>query len=614
MYKIHALPLVNASLRTDSAQVIQNDLQNIVCSFLLNGESAQMLAQGWVTALSHCAPHSALELHQLIETMIHEAENQGVQARLAVSALIENRCILLAHNASIFLKRGEKIGKVFLAEQEIKVVEGSIHPEDIFVLSTYGEENTDTTISSSLSSFTVEKTKEGELLPPHVTLPAEGAVAYCFFVNEEATKQITEKTSPFIPVVNAVQSAFRVIGSGVKNAGRFLVSGTKGTAQYFSSFTSHDVYVRRRSLKHFARIVIPVIIIIAIGIGFFVVQRSQRIEQLKAAEQFTLPAQQRVQEIKGFVQENPIEARKQTEEVIAQLEAGAQQLATQKIAQNEVNRELAEVRDFYQTISGQEQRDKLPDFYDLTHVQQGFIASDFHLNGGIMIFLDEGQKKMIALNVESKQQTSLPIGEYPFIKDFIFEGRRLWLLANGIYQYSLGSDQPAKQLKAEDDQNRDAEFIRVFGSYVYVLNKTKGNIYRYVPAEGDTLTDAVTWLRAGQSIDFQNVHSFTIDGDVWLTTKQGRIQKFTSGQEADFEVKGLKESFTTPITLYTREDLDNLYVVEPQKNRMVVLTKEGDFLKEVQSSSFASVTSIVADETLKKAFALSGSLVFEVGL
>jgi hypothetical protein len=47
---------------------------------------------------------------------------------------------------------------------------------------------------------------------------------------------------------------------------------------------------------------------------------------------------------------------------------------------------------------------------------------------------------------------------------------------------------------------------------------------------------------------------------------------------------------------------------------MVILSKNGEFLREVKSSTLAASTGIVASETLRKAFVLSGSLVYEINL
>jgi hypothetical protein len=110
------------------------------------------------------------------------------------------------------------------------------------------------------------------------------------------------------------------------------------------------------------------------------------------------------------------------------------------------------------------------------------------------------------------------------------------------------------------------------------------------------------------------LQSFAIDSDVWLTTKTGEIIRLRTGRKEAFTINGLKENFSSPITLYASDTTENLYILEPTKNRLVILTKEGEFLREVKSSTLASTNGLVVNEEAKKAFVISGALVFEVGL
>jgi hypothetical protein len=146
------------------------------------------------------------------------------------------------------------------------------------------------------------------------------------------------------------------------------------------------------------------------------------------------------------------------------------------------------------------------------------------------------------------------------------------------------------------------------------MNRTQNNIFRYDTSEEGDESKPVGWVQSGQGIDFMQVQSMAIDGDVWLTTQTGEVQKLTGGKVSEFTITGLKEPFSSPITLFTKPDLTNLYILEPQKSRMVVLNKTGQFIKEVKSNNLAGATAVVASEKYQKAFALSGSLVYEMGL
>jgi hypothetical protein len=196
----------------------------------------------------------------------------------------------------------------------------------------------------------------------------------------------------------------------------------------------------------------------------------------------------------------------------------------------------------------------------------------------------------------------------------IADDKFLYFLGQGLFRFTLSGTDVAKIVENPDATITGGQSLGVFGSYVYVLNKEQNNVFRYTTNDEQLDSKPVAWVQTSEAVDFSTVQNFSIDGDVWFGTQDGQVRKFTSGKEASFTVSGLKEAFSTPITVFTKPDLQNLYILEPQKSRVVVLNKKGEFIKEVKSSTLAATTGVVASEKLGKAFALSGSLVFEINL
>ena len=76
----------------------------------------------------------------------------------------------------------------------------------------------------------------------------------------------------------------------------------------------------------------------------------------------------------------------------------------------------------------------------------------------------------------------------------------------------------------------------------------------------------------------------------------------------------MTEPFDSPLVIFSKEGFENIYILESDNNRLVVLTDEGEFLKEIKSASLASASNLIVSEEIKKAFAISGSIVYEIGL
>jgi hypothetical protein len=588
-------------------------------------------------------PTSALELHQFAEQFVTDAQRQNCSIDFVMALALEDKSIFAARNGAIVLKRGDKIGRILQSNEEIIVVEGSRKEVDEFVwLVGQISDPTIEWMKQKLTYFSSQGFTFNNLQKQWPNLmgdvPAEfhhlsvSSVVYDLVHTEPMVEQsavLPVPQSDQVPLTpqpidqkkqqkKTIALQLAALPAVFKGALPLLKRSVFYLQQPFrhlyADLFSQDVYVRQKNRKKILRVILPVLIIVIIGIISFVVIGSQRRQQLQAAQQAFQPLNARLTEIKQTVDQDPITARQKTEDVIVELEQVIDREKDHKITAAELTKYLQETRQFYDSISGKEEFSVLPTFYDLRYVESAFLANTVDMVDSTLVFLDKGQRKALAVNAENKQYTSLPIGDFPELKDFDFEGKSLYLLGNGISEFKMSESQPATQLKASDDQLQNAQLIRFFNQYLYAINPEKHNIFRYAFTDKTTLSDAAGWMKSGTTLEFEKVQSFAIDGDVWITTKDGKLKKFTSGKEMDFEITGISDPFSTAITVYTNQDLSNLYVLEPAKDRLVILNKKGEFLREVKSSSLKSTTTVVANENLKKAFVVSGALVFEIAL
>jgi hypothetical protein len=599
------------------SDVISNPAANYVMSVSIHAPRPQDVLAQLQETCKRLSPTSALELHQAAEELISQARQLSANVDFVMALALEDKSIFAAKNGTIILKRGQKIGRILQATEEIIVVEGSQQSMDEFIW-----------LTGNVSDATIEWIKKQwlavtERLPEDMTQLSITRVEY-----GQAEEVQIPSTSPTLSELGSPQKSvqsnisakkvFAELSNLVGQMGPVIKKSLLSIRQMFkglmAEFFSNDVYVRQKNKKKILRVFLPIIAVGIVGAITVIVMSSQRSQQVQAAQQIFEPLNSRLTEIKKVVDQDPLTARQQTEDVIVELEHAIEKEKNHKTTAAELTKRLQETRQFYDSISGKEEQSVLPTFYDLRFVESAFLANKVDLVDSTLVFLDQGQKKVLAVNAENKQYTSLPIGDLPVLKDIDLESKSLYLLADGVSEFKMSESQSAQQLKASDDQLQDAQLIRFFNQYLYVLNPAKRNIFRYSFTDAKTLSDAAGWIRQGTTLEFDKVQSFAIDGDVWVSTKDGKINKFTSGKEMEFTVVGLPEPFAGPITLYTNQDLTNLYVLEPGQDRFVILNKKGEFMREVKSSSLRSTTTVVVSEKLKKAFAVSGALVFEIGL
>jgi hypothetical protein len=99
---------------------------------------------------------------------------------------------------------------------------------------------------------------------------------------------------------------------------------------------------------------------------------------------------------------------------------------------------------------------------------------------------------------------------------------------------------------------------------------------------------------------------------LWLTTHQGEVKNFSGGRLQDWSVTGLPQALTSSLRIVTDQNTDYLYILEPASSRLVVISKNGEFVREFVSPSVASTTALLIDESRERALLVSGSLVFSI--
>jgi hypothetical protein len=400
---------------------------------------------------------------------------------------------------------------------------------------------------------------------------------------------------------------------GVSGLGQGTKQAVLTSRDVIQGLFSRDMYLHPPVARRMVRKIFPFLLAALVlgGGGFF--WQLQRRQQLQAAETLLQPFRTRVEAAQGRVDDQPIEARSEVETVIKELEQLEQEHAGQRTVVTLIQAELDKARTVYQSISGKEELQALAQFYDVQVVQSDFLANTADSEGKIAVLLDTGKRQALILNLETRQQSLVDLTSLENVTDITITERNAFVLGKGISRFSLSGEPTLRNLKAEDDSNREAKLVSLFGTNLYVFNAPQRNIFRY-PGTDDSFGDPTNWIRSAPGLVFEDVTSMSIDTDIWLTTKNGEIKKFTTGRQQDFSVVGMSEPFSTSIILFTDDTVQNLYVLESAKQRLVILNKNGEFLREVKSSSLATATSLFVNEELKKVFIVNGSIIFEIGL
>jgi len=617
--------------RADAHQrsgVIIHPTQDLVVLYAISSPTAgEAFLSYCQEQLTHEQPTNTLEFHQLLDRCVSTAGRMEVELSLVGVCTFDEHVVLAAYQGSVWLKRGDKLGQILSAEGTLQLLEGKIQVDDIYVLFTRSAQGLQEVVQGELLKAQPETVLSvvdaAELRTALDGAPDEAltGVSLLSVVDSEKdhqalTADIHASAEPVVATPASESVVIQPSNSGskvtalLKGIGGALLLIRNEVAQLFSK----DVYVRQKQRRSLGKVLIVFFSVILLLLWALVFWRNRQQQQQQQIQATLQPFQIQFEEVRTLSLQNTVDARQRAEQLIASLEAESQKQNQPQYLQTAVLAELQEVRQFYQSISGQEELPNLPIFFDLRLVQSNFLASRIDATLDTLFFLDSGQKKILALNIERKQPTLLPIGEYPDIRALVADDQFLYFLGEGLFRFTLSGTDVASLVENPDDPIKTGQTLGLFDRYLYVLSKEQNNIFRYDTADNSLDGKPTAWIQAGQGIDLNQVQSFAIDGDVWLSMQTGEIKKLTSGREVAFTVSGMKEPFSSPITLFTKPEMLNLYVLEPQKSRVVVLNKEGQFIKEIKNENLAAATAVVASEPQHKAFALSGSLVYEIEL
>lgn len=125
--------------------------------------------------------------------------------------------------------------------------------------------------------------------------------------------------------------------------------------------------------------------------------------------------------------------------------------------------------------------------------------------------------------------------------------------------------------KTQDETWKKGVDIKTFnGEYIYLLDSSANTIWKYRRLRTGYSTASV-YSSEG---DLSNAVSLTIDGNIYVLLRDGRIIKYLKGAVEPFEVRDQPSvPLKNPSRIFTLPEANNLYVLDSANRRVVVYSK-----------------------------------------
>lgn len=151
----------------------------------------------------------------------------------------------------------------------------------------------------------------------------------------------------------------------------------------------------------------------------------------------------------------------------------------------------------------------------------------------------------------------------------------------------------------------------VYNVKLYTLDRGGNQIYKHNKTQ--TGYDKGTpWVKT--TADLSKAVSLAIDGDMFVLTEDGNILKFTRGEQQTFTITGLEPKLDRPAKIWTYNEVNQIYIIEPTNKRLVVLDKTGKLIEQFTAPEWVNPTSMVIDAPAKTVYILDKNKVYSFSL
>lgn len=582
-----------ASLKLDGIDVW------LSCSFAGN-ENAPHEGRRFIKFLEGIEEPDFANIYSSIEEYFSQHVQETVFSLSCICKKDHSLLILTRGFGVLGFVRNEKIKWLADGEKEAVVLQGELQDDDFFFLATARGKDVQPV------DQVIEKADPDQLVAQLFSLVQrheEGGEMAFLFVKQEKILGKREKREERALPENTHGPKHLISPSRIEQA---LLASQEEQKTAMKSEKKRNVLLdwKENTLKniHWIRAFLVIGVFLAVIIGLFIYRTmSVRGEYL----QVIVPLMLLSDEVQSVPAENIQEKREKSESLLKRLESTKITYNTNKRRLDELTQE---VRTLASSISGEKNVVNLPVYYDFRLVQADFLASRGTREKGQSVFLDSAGKNIMNLDLLQKRHEKNTFSTLNSPKDItLSNGTTYFLDGNVVQSLPLRATEP--EILTTLSSEGEYAFLEAFGDNLYVVDKEKQQIWR-LAQEKDASPSS--WVRSARGVDFSKITSLTINGSLWLGTSDGEIYKLTRGERENFSPLGLAEPFTSTLLLAANAEGENLAVVEPAQQRLVVLNKDGTYKLQVISENIGAVTDIFLSEDEKSVYLIAGSIVYLV--
>lgn len=166
-------------------------------------------------------------------------------------------------------------------------------------------------------------------------------------------------------------------------------------------------------------------------------------------------------------------------------------------------------------------------------------------------------------------------------------------------------------LESEIPSEFNFQDLASYKSNLYFLDPRAGKIIKYFLSQNEILIGE-NWLNPKTKKTPLKGRSIVIDGNIWILDENSKIDRYYQGIFRESLNFNIFPFLKNPTKIFTTSDHPYLYLLEPAENRIIILTKHGEVVKQYQSNKFDNLLDFAVSKDNKTIYLLNGLKVYQI--
>jgi hypothetical protein len=544
-----------------------------------------------------------LEIFSVMVDSVFIAEEEIVDVSIC-AGFVQNDIFYLVTKGkgAVYIKRDNVFEAIVRGDN---TASGKIEPNDTYVFASGNFQSLVSEQDIQLALKDQGPKSAVESLTPHIK-EKEQQVAIAMFIRFD--EEILEEEHDIIDnnkeQQNLIEERNPVSVDSNSSSYADSVKGFFSSAGFFFRKGENRMVIGKKPPK---KLTIAILIIL-LGIFFWSVvlgyQRRAEAEKKRKLEGYRITIEKSFDRAKDLGSSDP-------EKALGYLTDGEQQIALlESYGKKDVTSEIEKYRttaEELKKIIEKKEDVQAEEIYDLALINEKSAGSRMFFTEENAIVLDKGRKMVYVINPEKKSHTDYTDSKLANADLVSYYDGTVFVYGSKIGVIKSKDESVFESAISADKELKDVKGTWVYNGNIYVLDSGSDELYKYLVAEKG-YSDKTSYFKDGESMDLAEANSFAIDSSVYIGFKSSVI-KYIAGVKDSFSANLPKGSYSFD-RIFTNKDVDNIFLLDKTQGIVLIVDKNGEFIKQVVSSVLKTADDIGA--TADSIYALSNNKIFKV--